>query len=185
MDQFDSRDELTPQVRTMQIIVAALFLGCFFFLVIAVATNLDQKPVIDLTVIACIALVFAFSTLAIRAFLPGIVVAQGRKKILESQYQSEQTAQEGNVPAAISAWEKEVDEAQSLAGLYQTKTIIGGALLEGPTFFLLISYLAEQSLISLIAAIILMLFLIASIPTKSRVQTWIEDQIRLLHEERH
>ena len=76
-----------------------------------------------------------------------------------------------------------VPQGNSLA-FYQTRMIVGAALLEGPAFFLLIAYLIERSPWSLAAAIFMILGVAAHFPTEQRVAEWVEQQMSLLEEER-
>jgi hypothetical protein len=64
------------------------------------------------------------------------------------------------------------------------KTIFAAAVLEGAAILLLIAHLVEDSPLSLGVAIVLIVVLAAHFPTESRVDGWIEDQTRLLDEER-
>ena len=76
------------------------------------------------------------------------------------------------------------NEAGRLAFVYQTKTIIAGALLEGCAFFLLVVHMIEGSPISLGAALALILALAMLMPTRGRIVRWIENQLELLEQER-
>ena len=67
-----------------------------------------------------------------------------------------------------------------LIDLLQTKIIVAGAILEGAVFFLLIAYMAEHSMLCLSAAVVLLLLLVAQMPTSGRATYWVEDQLKLL-----
>jgi hypothetical protein len=180
MNSSDWREELPAKVRILQIIVGALFFGCFCFLVIAflISQNSNKENGQVLTIMAT---VYGGVVFLLWLIVPGIVVSNGRKKIQQSLPFSANPASEKSFDNKI---EKENLQALGLMGLYQTKTIIACALLEGAIFFLQISYIIDHSMFSLLMAITLMILLIAHIPITGRVSNWIERQLRLLEEER-
>jgi hypothetical protein len=55
--------------------------------------------------------------------------------------------------------------------------------LEGAVFLLLIAHLVERSPVSLILAVVLIVALARHIPTRAGVESWMEDQQRLIREE--
>ena len=79
---------------------------------------------------------------------------------------------------------EEAGDAGKLYMLLQSRTIVAAALLESPGFFWGIIHLLTHSPLSLIAAILLILGVAAHFPTRSRVIHWIENQLRLVDEER-
>ena len=180
MSTSDWRQQLHPRVRVLQIIVSALFLGCFSFLIVAVlVANLNNA--VNQIMLTYVGLVMAGMILGVWIILPGIIVSQGRKKIRSDlNLQAEQ----GSDNSTESKVAKENREVQALMELFQTKTIVAAAMLEGAVFFLLIVYIIEPSMFSLLPAITLMILLIAKLPTTGRVTNWIEDQMRLVDEER-
>ena len=76
------------------------------------------------------------------------------------------------------------DETTDLCDLYQSRMIVTAASREGGTFFLLIAYLTEGTLSSLIGAIVLMAFIAAMFPTFTMVERWVEEQRELLQQQR-
>ena len=67
---------------------------------------------------------------------------------------------------------------------YQTKTIIGCALLEGVAFFQAIAYFLEGQQICLLLAIAFMAGIALHFPTRARVERWIERQTELIEQEK-
>jgi hypothetical protein len=57
-------------------------------------------------------------------------------------------------------------------------------MLEGATFALLIAYLVEGQTVSLIVAVLLIGAMAWRFPTRARLTAWIEEQERLLANER-
>jgi hypothetical protein len=162
------RETITTQVRTLQIIVSALVMGCLIFAPIAVfvsgnierAEGEDSFPVIS-------AMALAFGGLAIVAQL--VVVPMLRK-------QSRQQVAQQPEP-------NDGDAAQLLISL-QTSTIVGAAISEAACFFNLIAYLIEAQPYSLAMAAVLVLAIAMRFPTVNGVQDWLEREMRLVREER-
>ena len=75
-------------------------------------------------------------------------------------------------------------DAGQLFVVFQTRTIVAGALLEGTAFFALITYMIERSPLALTLAVLLILGVAVHFPTRSGVIRWIEDQLRLVERER-
>lgn len=156
--------------RTLQIIVAAMVAGCSLFLTIVlviVFSGPSKSP--DVPIITYIAVAFAAGAVAMHLIIPGIVVAQGRRKILAETSSTTPATQ---------------DDTSKFSQLLITKTIIAAAILEGAALFSLIAHIVERSPLSLGAAIVLIVMLAAHFPTQSRVGRWIDDQTRLISEER-
>ena len=62
--------------------------------------------------------------------------------------------------------------------------IIGAAFLEGPAFANFVGYMTEPHIVSAIVGVLLILAVLAEFPTVGRVESWLEQQLRLLQEER-
>ena len=67
-----------------------------------------------------------------------------------------------------------------LAFVYQTQLIIGSALCEGMAFFAAIAYMLERNPLALGMALILLACLAVRIPTRDRVNAWIDQQQSML-----
>lgn len=171
-------EQVANQVRILQIIVGALVSGCLFFLVIVLVV--DPAAGHRSLAISYVAAAFLIGAIGARSVVPGLLVRAGRKNIAR-----------GTFPAAQAAAHDESQQTPSpdrdaamLLTLFQAKTIVGAAILEGVTFFLLIAYMVERFTPMLAIAVVLILLIAAHVPTRSRVVRWIEDQLRLLDEER-
>lgn len=146
-------------VLTSQIIVAALFAGCLFFLLIVVLILPGKLGNWDLGLnkpMTCTGLVVAFSILAARIIVPGIITAQMLRQ--------------------LAGRESKEPDWKDLFGVYQTTLIIKAAMLEGATFLLVILYLPEHSPWTLILAVVFLVLMLTHMPTPSRVDDWIERQ---------
>ena len=151
--------ERRKMVLTSQIIVAALFIGCLFFLLIVLLIvpgtlgSSDLGPDKPLT---CAALVAAFGILAARIIVPGVITNQMLQQLAQRK-------------------SKEPDW-KDLFGVYQSTLIIKAAMLEGATFLLVIAYMVEHSPWTLAVAVVFLLLLAMHMPTPLRVDDWIERQ---------
>lgn len=169
-------------VRGLQIIVSALVLGCIAAAV--VLPNLLQPPRPNQTpFVTLVAYVFFGGIVLARLIVPTIVVAKGRRAILNGTFPV------GPDPAiehqdGCQTLAELPDDVYRLIELFQQKTIVGAALLEGCALFLAIAYSRERDPIALVLLILLILGVAAHFPTASRVTGWIETQKRRLDEER-
>jgi hypothetical protein len=161
------QNRLGSVLLRLQITIAALVAGCTIFLVIAVCTSGLAAGARGQPLVGYVALAFGAVALLGRTTFPGIVVAAGRRQVLRVHAEADAAA-----------------TADSLCRLYSTKTIMGGAIIEGATFFLLVAYLVEGWLPSLIAAGALIVVLALHMPTRSRLGHWLEDQLELLERRR-
>ena len=75
-------------------------------------------------------------------------------------------------------------EAGNLLAIFQRKTIVGAAMLDGGAFFAAITYMVEGGPVSLLVAVVLWLGIAAHFPTSSRVTGWIDRQLEWLEQER-
>lgn len=145
--------------RMSQIIVGALMMGVVMFgVVVLVVVNPGaaggakppQQPILT-----WMAAGMAAVMLGTRAVVPGVIASVATKQALAS----------GG------------DLRESLAPVYQTKTIIGNAMLEGAAFFGLVSYLIEHNWISLCAAGAMLVVMAATFPSQGQFEQWV-DQTR-------
>jgi hypothetical protein len=177
------REEVERRVVTPQIIVAALLVASIGFLAVAVVVvHLGiVEPDMELAWVMNLVLVlFLIGDMIARLIVPGALVAQGRRMIAAGQWSLPEGAGDGDATAFI----EETGDAGRLLGLYQTRTIIASALLEGVAFFGIIVYLIAQSMIGLVVAVAMILGLAFHVPTRSGVVHWIEDQLELIEKER-
>ena len=188
MDDSTWREELTPILRPGQIVTGLLVLGSLIFLVIALVISRGEAPAEQL-MMTYVAILFAVTAIMVRTIVLRAMTASVRRDILRGTWKPPS----GRPPAGMgqsgppntSEFLERTGDAGKMAMAFTTRTIIAGALLEGPTFFLLIAYFVEHSPLSLLGAALLILGLLLSFPTHSRMVAWIENQLRLLEQERH
>jgi hypothetical protein len=172
---------LQPAARTLQIIVVALCIGALSFTGIAVLLRMTgnmqggnaNEILTPMAICGAVLAFFASWT------LPAIAIKRGRRNIAKGRYSLPQ-AQGGPLHHSLA----NLGDAGLLYMVYQTKTIIGAALLEGAAFFNNIAYMLEGNLITLIAALLLVAAVAAMFPTATRIADWIESQLRLMREEK-
>jgi hypothetical protein len=185
MNEIGWQEQVSKRVWVLQVIVAALVAGCVFFLAVTLivpgpgAERAGEGRPLQVT---WIALAFLAVMLVARCVFPTIVVRKGRRQIARGTFSLPQTRE-----APLQGPREELEQmgdAGPLFMLYQTKTIIGAAMIEGITFFMLIAYLVERQAVVLGIAVALILAIAAHMPTRTAVIHWIEDQLRFVEEER-
>jgi hypothetical protein len=142
------------QVRTMQVIWFGLVMGATFYAGIVLFLGMPKQP--DQPLVSYIALAFAAGAVVMSLILPSVVGRQLANQALSS------------LPHDIP----QETIMQSLMTAYQTRMIIALSILEGATFFVLVSYWIEGMWWTLVAAGILWLMLLARFPSPARVEEW-------------
>jgi hypothetical protein len=153
------------RLMTMRIIVGALTAGVVVFALIAIVTRaLGSMPLPPaLPIISVVAAALGVMTLVARMVMLPAVTNAGRRQLLGA---------------------KDVTTDQLLT-VYQTRMIIGAALMEGPAFLFLMAYLTEGIPWALVGGLLfgaLMAFM--NFPTRERVDSWLALQRELLEQER-
>lgn len=165
--------QVTPVLRTLQIIVGSLVAGCVFFVGVVLFVSGEVAAAGESPLVSYVAIAFAVMAVLARVAIPRVLVAAGRQSILGER------GPEGGQ-------DETPDQSATVARLLQllsTTTIVACAILEGATFFLLVAYLTERWLPVLALAVALMGLLALHVPSRSRAIHWIEDQLALLEQE--
>jgi hypothetical protein len=178
------REEVGRRVVTQQIIVGGLVVGCIAFL--AVAAVLVHRGIVEpnaeLTQIMHLVLVlFLASVVAARLIVPGAIVARGRRKIAAGQWSPPQGSAQGDLAAFV----ERTGDAGRLLMVYQMRTIVAAAPLEGVAFFATIVFMLTQSIVALAVAVALIVALAFHVPSRSGVVHWVEEQLQQIERERH
>ena len=185
------KDEIARRVLPFQIIVGCLFAGCAVFFVIATVgfrERVSGLPAGQPPIMTYLAIGFAVIAAAARLIIPNIIVSQARRRIIDGTWHLPQSCGQSATGRASQEdpagfFERTGDAGKLLFVLF-TRTIVAGAILEGAAIAALTMYLIERSPVSLIVAIILMIAVAAHFPTRSRVFSWIEEQMDLVRQER-
>ena len=178
------RDELSAKVPQLQIVVGALVAGCVFFLVIAVVIGLQggqAEAAGEAPMLTYISLLFGVMALIAAWIVPKIMLGRTRLAILDGSWRPPQGQQ---VSALLDELIERCGDAGRLWLLYSTGTIVRAALIEGAAFFMLVVYMIEHLPVSLIGVVVLIFFLAARFPSRTRAMHWIEDQLDALEQQR-
>ena len=166
------KQQIAGVVRTSQIIVASLVMGVVTFAVVVVFF-ISGGPALKGNLLTLLAAVFALAAMVLGFVIPQVITAANRRKIAAGTWSS--SPNQGPMPDS---------DASKLALTYPAKMIVGAALFEGGCFFALTVYMIERQPLSLAAAAVLLLCLLAHFPTLGRVEAWIEEQLRRVEDER-
>jgi hypothetical protein len=172
MVEGQSQTDVSGVVRTTQIIVVALCLGIASFGLYVIVAGEDGKEA-KAEMLTYMSLGMAVVCAGMSLVVPRTIVAANRRQIADGTWhpQNSQT----RIPDS---------DAGKLAAVYQMKTIVGGAILEGAAFFALVAYMIEGHIMSLAVAGVLLLGVLSFFPTTGRVADWVQEQQRLVEEHR-
>lgn len=145
-------------IRSSQIIAGALMFGVTAFG--AIAAVIGGKAPATSPVVAYLAVAVAAQVIALRFFIPGLIVRSQLKTIQ-------------NEGASLVT--------ERLPGLFQTRMIMGMALLDGAALFNLTAYIINGQWFSLATAGFLLLLMGMMFPTVREFESWAEDIERNLN----
>lgn len=177
-------EDYAPLLRAQQIIAGALIGGVVVFLGIVLALGAsgrefggDTAPILSYAAAG-----FLVCAVAARSVVLAGLTAQGRKHLLTGKWR------DGSGVTAAPGWQEivaqEGDRGRLLA-LYQSRTVIGTAILEAPGLFGCVAYLLEGGWFGPgVAVVAIGLMLALQFPTRAAAGAWLADQSRLLQEER-
>lgn len=159
--------DIETVTRTSQIIAIALIMGVVIFSGIALVigqggqapANAPAPANARVPMLAYIAAGFAVVTVPMSIVLPRLITARELPQIRRA-------APEEQLPR--------------LWGTFQTRLIVGLALLEGPAFFVIVSYIVDRQLWSMGVAAGLVVLMAMRFPTQYSIEAWVEDQKRLM-----
>lgn len=163
--------------RMLQIIVGAMTAGCLTFFLIVLALVGGPRQASETLPTTCLLSAMALLLVLTRLIAPAVFVARARRKIRQGTWTSP-------VRRIEAEWAKQDDDLGKMTQVLVSRTILAAAMLEGAVFLLLIAYFLEQSPISLVSAVLLLVALAVHIPTRSRLESWLDGQMRLLDEQR-
>ena len=144
--------------RTVQIIAIALIMGILVFGCVAfVIAKEDGQPTL---LVSLLAVGMAVLNTVMRFVVPAIMV----------------NAAKSGLKGATDP-----DRMAQLAGLYQSKMIVGMALIEGAAFFNLVAYIMEKQFWSYGVVAFLLAVMAISFPSQGQFESWAEDMKRDLN----
>jgi hypothetical protein len=151
-----------------RIISAALLSGviCFLIVVVFVIPG-GAKNGLLLNTYAAFGI--GLIALVISHIIPPLV-GSGIKRALAAGKQVQ-------LPAQFKA-SPEVGPAGNLLFLFQTRLIIGLAILEGAAFYNLVAYMLERQQMNLVMVGLLMAAMLVKFPTHSELEKWLVDEMK-------
>ncbi len=173
------REYIGKVALTLQIIVGALAGGVLMFLVIVIFLVSQNPPVANPTtpIITYSAYGMAFASIIASLVVPGLVSGRARQSLVDGDVS--QWGLVKNLPNAA-----ELGDVAPLAAIYQTRTIIGAALLEGAAFFACVAYLLEHQQLVLVVAGALLLMIARHFTTASGLESWIDNELATIQQMR-
>lgn len=176
MSVFSSEEFARGLIRTVQIIVASLAMGLILFAGIAMSVRNDRPPQPQQDpLLAYLAVGFAVVMLAIRKTVGSSVVSRHRQNLASG---TDVDLGRGGTPPAVAT------DGDRLLYVFQQKTIIESALVEGPAFFVLVAYLVTGETWLLGVAAVLLTMLVVPFPTYDRIEDWVKYQLDLIELEK-
>jgi hypothetical protein len=162
-------------LRTMQIIQFALIAGVTAFAGYVLLVHKRPQGAPDMNTVWILAGLGGFVILQ-RLFVPSLIARNALRQIAAGTWNFGASRAPGPpVPPT--------DEAK-LVTVYQTKMIIGSALLEGGAFANLLGAMLSGHMVSWILSAVLWLGMIIDFPTRGRVERWVESKLAWIRDER-
>jgi hypothetical protein len=194
----NATDEVTPRLRTVQIIALALVTGVVVFLAIALYVVGVQNggrglaPPDGPPVLTLVALVFMGVNAVLSFVVPASVTRSNLRRMAAGTWSPAGDAppsaagpgplQDGpRPPLGLAArLQPPATEPGRLMQVRQTADLVGLALVEGACFLAIIAYLLEGQPWALALAGVGVCLMVARFPTGGRVRGWLDKQHDLL-----
>jgi hypothetical protein len=176
MSPFSSEEFARRVIRNVQIIVFALAVGPIVFAGIALFLQMNHPPQQN-HLIAYLAAGFAVTALAVRIFIGKATVANQRDRIAAGSWSIGPNASPAGLPVNMT-------DGDRLLFVFQQKTIIESAIVEGAAFFAIMSFLIAGQGWSLAIAGVLVLVNLFPFPTYERVESWVRYQLEFMELEK-
>jgi len=162
------RDYAAKATRTLQIIIGTLISGPLAFTVYAIVNHDPELMNAESTYMSRVGLGFAAAVSFASLVVPRIMFAQQRKAIVDGTWRP---------PHNNTDIPEDVGDVGPLLNAFQTKTIVGAALLEGATFLNTYAYMAEGWVINLVAVAALLVGVALYFPFRGRIISWLEREL--------
>jgi hypothetical protein len=175
------RDYIAKVCLTLQIIVGALAGAVLMFLGIVIFIGSQNPPaaIPDTLIITDAAYSMAANCAVLSFVVPNLAVGRARKSLVAGDGDMSQWRWVQNLPNI-----EQLGEVAPLAAVYQTRAIIGAAFCQGAAFMACIAYLFEHQRPMLVVAGLLLLLILRYLPTPSRLESWIENELTTIHQMR-
>jgi len=176
MSPFSSEEFARRVIRTLQIIVTALALGPVIFAGVAIFNRLQKPPEQD-AMIAYGGLGFAVLLVGVRVIVGAGTVARSRKQIAAGNRPLNPSTAAIQLPANLT-------DGDQFLFVFQQKTIIESALVEGAMFMNVFAYMTLGHWWSLAVAGVLLAVNVVPFPTYDRVENWVKYQLEIMELEK-
>jgi hypothetical protein len=175
----EQRSYLIPVIRRLQIIVVAMVGGVVMFFAVALIVAVDPqgggaavKPFQSY-----VAAGFGAAAIVLSVVAPPWFARRTRQAIDEGKVSYVTLRLRNDDERIRPANEFLLGGVGPMMAEYQTRLIIRAAILEGAAFYNLTAYMLEKQSLNLVAAGILLLFLLVQFPTCSRAEEWVEGEL--------
>jgi hypothetical protein len=154
---------------TLRIILFALATGLFMFTVVVIVIH-NEADAGEMLLLTMIGVVVAIAMFLASATVPPLIVSTARKELALER------------PSRIDGPEYPAppSDVARLGGIYQTQLIVRSALLEGAGFMNATAYLLESQVISLVIIAVLLVTILAKLPTGKSIIAWVQNELRQL-----
>jgi hypothetical protein len=166
------RDHVRTVARTVQIIVGAMGIGVatFFGIAILLVQQHAQFARAGSRGLTYASIAVALLVTVAYMIVPRLIGERMRQAVIDGK--SDDWGIVKNMPNA-----DKLGDLVPIMAIYQTRMIVGIALLEGAAFLACIAYLFEHRRITIIIAAALLVGILSQLPTFARVEAWAEDEL--------
>ena len=182
MQLTDQANTKPSQTLILQIIVGSMAVGLLVFAIVAAFVRqsdaANMPPAENMQFLVYMGLAGVFASLFVPGFVSSIVVSQGLRAIGASGAMGDE--------AAASPDEASEDEAieQRLRPLLQVKTIVEAAITEAGGMLAVVAFMLTGNQLCLVGAGLIVAVLIMRVPTRTRIDNWLDAQRAALDETR-
>lgn len=175
----EQRQPLVPRIRTLQLIIVLLVGGVLSFAaVIPLIASPDTMPALP-WMFQYVALALAVAAIPVAKFIGGVNLSSRRRQLVAASGDGS-----GSVAAAAGRG-RQIDLSRSISPDrlfegYFTQKIVMAALYEGAALMNLVVCLAGVELLNIAAVGVLVVAMLAQLPTLPRAEAWIEREYRQL-----
>jgi hypothetical protein len=182
-----SEELFIRQVRTQQIVVAALIGGAVFALGVVLILRLgglaNLPPAGQNRIVSYVIMGFAIVLLVVRLLVPDEIIKFQRDRIARGTWRFPGRS-ESSPPSRLETMLEEAGDFGKLGFVHGTRLILQIALLEAAAFALLVAYYLDGMPVVAVLTGLFILLMIAQFPTRARVEHWIENQLLLIEQDR-
>jgi hypothetical protein len=170
------QNQATPEqaANTLRIILSAMIFPVIGFAAFAMATEGIRQD--DNQIMAVLGVFWAAASIVGRFAIPMIIVKNARNSIADKL--SDNQLQ----PDAADQTETDNLAFRDLVGIFQTKTLIAAAILEGAAFLNAFNFWNDGNVMSLVTVGVLVALVLAIIPTKHGIENWTEGEIAAIEQ---